>query len=165
MGKAEEQVLEVFVIKGRITALEGDTAAVQSKVLKAEAEMQKTSEARQTFLDDRGFAKDAVTNASDAVMHREDDVRFAQTALEDAKANVEAKEEDAAKFSSEILSNFDNDFAKSSGALDRAIATREALSEKIEAMKQELAEKQEALLEEGINLGFETPRLPKTHTF
>ena len=165
MGKAENQVLEIFVIKGRITSLEGETQVVQREVLEAEGAVSDARADRAKFLGDKENAEEIVRKAKQAVVGNEEAVRNLQLAVREARAKVAEAEKKVAEFSSEIQSSLDSILVNSSEALGIAMANRDDLSEKIQAMKQQLAEKQATLKEEGVDLSFDVPRPPKTHSF
>jgi len=165
MGKAEDQTLEVYVIRGRINSLEGNVGAADGEVARAEAIVREAEHNLQNFVDEKELAEDCVKVAEDVVALGVESVKAAQTALARARGDLASKEKDVADYTIEEKKALDIACSESIDGREKAQIARNAVVNKLEDTKKQLEIKLEALRDVGIILSFEAPRAPKTHYF
>lgn len=165
MGKAEEKVLEIIVLNGRIKAKEGEVSALANEILKAQAGVDEAKGVQNTFQEEKAGAIQASQLATTDVMHKEQAVKNAQSAYEASKAEADNKRAVVASFTRAKQAEVDEAVGNARNILDKVIAVRDNLNDEIAKMKEELSLKQETLKEDGVVLDFTAPRAPKTHQF
>ena len=163
MGKAEDQTLEVYVIRGRINSLEENVGIADGEVAKAEAIVKEAEQALQNFVDEKELAEAGAQEAEQIVAQKVEAVKAAQNALAKAKEYLADRESHAANYTIEEKKVLDIACSESIDGREKAQVARNAIVNKLEDTKKQLGIKLEALRDEGIILSFEAPRAPKTH--
>ena len=165
MGKVEELFAEANILRGRVAFSEGQMQSASDQITEAQSKLEAVAKERQDFWDGKELAVAAVQEGYENIIKREQDVATAQANLEKAMEYVATREDEEKLFTVEAKKEHDAICVRSEEALEKAISSRDALAEKIEATKQDLAGKLAALKKNGVELNFEPPRAPQKSYF